>query len=101
MIVEALATGFFSGVVVSMPPVCFRILTENKAMIGTRVGMGFAIGGLGLLAGAPGGGAILGTIDPLDWTGLWLYGGVSACVAGLIYLSVRVMRSGFALNVKA
>ncbi|KAK3064498.1 hypothetical protein LTS18_006689 [Coniosporium uncinatum] len=71
MIVEALVTGFFSGVVVAMPPVCFRMLTDNKSMIGTRMGQGFAIGGLGLLAGGPGAGAILVTADPLNWKGLW------------------------------
>ncbi|KAF2799754.1 monocarboxylate permease-like protein, mch4 [Melanomma pulvis-pyrius CBS 109.77] len=101
MIVEAVVTGFFSGVVVALPPVCFRALTENKSMIGTRIGQGFAIGGFGLLAGGPGAGAVLGTTDPLDWTGLWIYGGVAACLAGLIYSFVRIMRSGFALNIKA
>lgn len=43
MIVEAVVTGFFSGVVVALSPVCFRVLTENKSMIGTRIGQGFAI----------------------------------------------------------
>jgi len=71
MVVEALVTGFFSGVVVAMPPVCFRMVTDNKFMIGTRMGQGFAIGGLGLLAGGPGAGAILVTADPLNWKGLW------------------------------
>lgn len=101
MIVEAVITGFFSGVVVALPPVCFRVLTENKSMIGTRIGQGFAISGLGLLAGGPGAGAVLGTDHPLDWKGLWVYGGVAACVAGLMYAYVRFMRSGLALNVKA
>ncbi|KAJ5634391.1 hypothetical protein N7528_002233 [Penicillium herquei] len=93
MIVEAIVTGFFSGVVVALPPVCFRMLTENKAMIGTRVGQGFAIGGFGLLIGGPSGGAILGSDD--DWTAIWVYGGVAACVAGLIMMIVRVMKAGF------
>ncbi|KAJ5727368.1 hypothetical protein N7493_005188 [Penicillium malachiteum] len=92
MIVEAIVTGFFSGVVVALPPVCFRMLTENKAMIGTRVGQGFAIGGFGLLIGGPSGGAILGSDD--DWTAIWVYGGVAACVAGLIMMVVRVMKAG-------
>ncbi|KAJ5717689.1 hypothetical protein N7488_003335 [Penicillium malachiteum] len=93
MIVEAIVTGFFSGVVVALPPVCFRMLTENKAMIGTCVGQGFAIGGFGLLIGGPSGGAILGSGD--DWTAIWVYGGVAACVAGLIMMIVRVMKAGF------
>lgn len=100
MIVEAVVTGFFSGVVVALPPVCFRMLTENKSMIGTRIGQGFAIGGLGLLLGGPSAGAILGTDDPLNWTGLWIYGGVVGCVAGLIMLCVRIMKAGFVLRVR-
>ncbi|MCJ1332389.1 hypothetical protein MMC10_009081 [Thelotrema lepadinum] len=100
MVVEAVVTGLFSGVVVALPPVCFRVLTENKSMIGTRIGQGFAIGGLGLLAGGPSAGAILGTVDPLNWSGLWVYGGVAACVAGLIVVCVRIMRSGLVLNIK-
>ena len=100
MIVEAVVTGIFSGVVVALPPVCFRMLTENKSMIGTRSGQGFAIGGLGLLIGGPTGGAILGSRDPLDWTGLWVYGGVTACASGVIFAGVRIMRSGFVLKAK-
>ncbi|KAF2690142.1 monocarboxylate permease-like protein, mch4 [Lentithecium fluviatile CBS 122367] len=101
MIVEAVVTGFFSGVVVALPPVCFRVLTENKSMIGTRMGQGFAIGGLGLLIGGPSAGAILGKVEPLNWTGLWVYGGVAGIVSGLIIVLVRIMRAGVALKVKA
>jgi len=101
MIVEAIVTGFFSGVVVALPPVCFRVLTENKSMIGTRMGQGFAFGGIGLLIGGPSAGAILGKIEPLNWTGLWAYAGVAGIVSGLIVAVVRVMRVGVALNVKA
>ncbi|PYI01587.1 monocarboxylate permease-like protein, mch4 [Aspergillus sclerotiicarbonarius CBS 121057] len=100
MIVEAIVTGFFSGVVVAMPPVCFRMLTPNPAMIGTRIGQGFAIAGLGLLIGGPTAGAVLGGRDPLDWTGLWVYGGVAGCVAAGIMLGVRVMKGGVAWRVK-
>ncbi|KAM5343576.1 hypothetical protein ACJ41O_012113 [Fusarium nematophilum] len=101
MVVEAAVTGIFSGVVVVLPPVCFRVLTEDKSMIGTRIGQGFAIAGLGLLTGGPSAGAVLGTADPLNWTGLWVYGGATACLAGFIVACVRIMRSGLALNIKA
>lgn len=100
MVVEAVVTGFFSGVIVALPPVCFAMLTENKALIGTRIGQGFAIGGLGLLIGGPSAGVILGTTDPLDWTGLWVYGGVAIAVAGFILLAVRVLKAGPGLMVK-
>ncbi|RYP48241.1 hypothetical protein DL768_005848 [Monosporascus sp. mg162] len=101
MVVEGIVTGFFSGMVIALPPVCFRVLTKNPSMIGTRMGQGFAISGLGLLLGGPSAGAVLGTGNLLNWTGVWLYGGVCGCVAGLIIVCVRIMRAGFALNIKA
>ncbi|KAF2179180.1 hypothetical protein K469DRAFT_717453 [Zopfia rhizophila CBS 207.26] len=100
IVVEAVVTGFFSGVVIALPPVCFHVLTENKSMIGTCMGQGFTISGLGLLSGGPSAGGILGTAEPLNWTGLWVIGGVMACGARLIHGCVRIMRSGTALNIK-
>ncbi|RYP07502.1 hypothetical protein DL765_009135 [Monosporascus sp. GIB2] len=101
MVIEGIVTGFFSGMVIALPPVCFRVLTKNPSMIGTRMGQGFAISGLGLLLGGPSAGAVLGTGDSLNWTGVWLYGGVCGCVAGLIIVCIRIMTAGFALNIKA
>lgn len=101
MIVISIATGFLSGVVIALPPVCFRILTEDKSVIGTRVGQGFATAGLGLLIGGPTAGAILGGNLPLQWTGLWVYGGTAGVIGGLIIFAIRVMLAGWTLKVKA
>jgi MFS family permease len=101
IVVEAVVTGFFSGVVVALTPVCFRTLTENKSMIGTRIGQGFAIAGLGLLASGPSAGAILGVVEPLNWTGLWIYGGVAACAASFVFAYVRFLRAGLVMKIKA
>ena len=60
MIVVAIMFGFFSGIFIALPPVLFFQLTKNKAVVGTRVGMGFAFLGFGVLAGGPGGGGIFG-----------------------------------------
>ena len=84
-----------------MPPVCFVALTKDKTKIGTRIGMGFGMIGFGFLIGGPGSGGILGVVDPLNWHGLWTFGGVSVCMSGLIYVGLRVVRSGYKLNVKA
>jgi MFS family permease len=100
MIVLAVLSGFFSGVLIALPPVCFAALTTNKSLIGTRIGMGFAMASVGLLIGGPGAGGILGTKEPLNWTGLWVFGGVTALVAGLMYIGLRFSRSGLKLNVK-
>ncbi|KAI4162657.1 MAG: hypothetical protein LQ342_003703 [Letrouitia transgressa] len=100
IIVVAVLTGFFSGVFIAMPPVCFVALIKDKTRIGTRMGMGFGMIAFGMLVGGPGGGAILGTQEPLQWTGLWAFGGVSAALAGVMYAGLRVTRSGFSLHVK-
>jgi hypothetical protein len=76
-------------------------LTKDKTKIGTRIGMGFGMISFGTLVGGPGGGAILGKADLLNWDGLWIFGGVTALVSGVLYSGLRVRRIGLKLNVKA
>lgn len=64
IIIIAILAGFFGGVFIGMPPVCFVALTKDKTKIGTRIGMGFGMISFGVLAGGPGGGAILGNLIP-------------------------------------
>jgi MFS family permease len=47
----AILFGFFSGVFIALPPVCFVALTADKSKIGSRIGMAFAFMGFGCLAG--------------------------------------------------
>ena len=100
IIIVAILTGFFSGVFIAMPPVCFVALTQDKKKIGTRMGMGYGMIGFGVFAGGPGAGSILGSTDPLNWHRMWIFGGVSSCVSGLLYAGLRVSKKGFKLNVK-
>lgn len=102
IIVVAILVGFFSGVFIAMPPVCFVALIKDKSRIGTRMGMGFGMVAFGLLIGGPAGGGVLDdTPGHLNWTGLWAFGGASACVAGALYARLRVLRGGFKLKAKA
>ncbi|KAK7975611.1 NAD(P)-binding protein [Apiospora arundinis] len=101
VIVVALAFGFFSGVFIALPPVLFIALTKDKSKIGSRMGLGYALAGLGTLAGGPGGGGILGTGGDPDWRSLWIYGGVCSLVGGLIFIGLRIQQAGFKLAVKA
>ncbi|KAI0809942.1 monocarboxylate permease-like protein, mch4 [Xylaria sp. FL0064] len=72
----------------------FLSVTEDKSLIGTGVKMGFAISGLGLLVGGPATGSILrATSGPLSWTCVWVYGGLAACVIGLVDGCVHIMKS--------
>lgn len=108
MIVVTLLFGFFSGIFIALPPVLFVALTEDKSKVGTRIGMGFAVIGLGVLAGGPGGGGILGTSgsgadlasENLHWNGTWTYAGVAVLVGSAIFTVVRVMKGGSRLMVR-
>ncbi|KAF2719374.1 MFS general substrate transporter [Polychaeton citri CBS 116435] len=99
IIVVAILFGFFSGIFIALPPLLFVILTPDKSKIGTRIGMGFALLGIGVLCGGPGGGGILQRngqdIHDLDWTGTWIYGAVTVLVSGLTFLLLRFLRGGF------
>lgn len=102
MIVVTLLFGFFSGVFIALPPVLFVALTKDKTKVGTRMGMGFAMIGIGVLCGGPGGGGILGTDSSnLDFNGTWIYAGVSTIGAGVVFTILRILRVGPKLNVKA
>lgn len=101
IVVVVLLFGFFSGVFIALPPVLFVAFTKDKSRIGTRIGMGFAMLGFGCLAGGPGGGSILGNnAADQNWTGLWVYGGVTSIVSGIVFLGLRIWRVGPKLMVK-
>ncbi|KAI0154466.1 MFS general substrate transporter [Xylariaceae sp. FL1272] len=99
--VLAVLLGFSSGILLAVPPVCFAFITKDRSRLGTRVGQGYAVTALGLLAGGPAGGAILGDEEVLHWHRLWYTGGATAVGAGVLYGVIRVYRAGWKLNVKA
>ncbi|KAK1598832.1 major facilitator superfamily transporter [Colletotrichum navitas] len=101
IIALAVILGFLSGAFPSLLPVCFARLTKDKSKLGTRMGMGYALSSLGYLAGGPGGGGILGRVEPLEWNGLWIYCGVSSFVAASIYTAIRFYDTGLKLRAKA
>ena len=101
IVVVTLFFGFFSGIFIALPPVLFVALTKDKSKVGTRIGMGFTMIGLGVLAGGPGGGGILGTNERnLDWNGTWIYGGVTCLVSGAIFGFLRMLKSEWKLVAK-
>lgn len=101
IVVLALLLGFFTGIFIALPPVLFVALTKDKSKIGTRIGMGFGVLGLGVLAGGPGGGGILGTNNnDLNWTGAWAYGGATAMFSGFVFIGLRIYKAGWKLKVK-
>ncbi|KAL4790351.1 major facilitator superfamily domain-containing protein [Aspergillus venezuelensis] len=101
IIVMALLSGFMSGALIGLPPVCLAMLTADKSRLGTRIGMGYAIIALGVLISGPSSGAILRSGASLDWHALWTFGGVPTCVSGLMYAAIRMAKYGPGLMVKA
>ncbi|KAF2266561.1 MFS general substrate transporter [Lojkania enalia] len=69
LIVSVILFRLFSGVFIALPPVCFASLTEDKGKLGTRIGMGNALIGFGILASGPGSGVSCSTTRAV-WTGL-------------------------------
>ncbi|KFG83639.1 Major Facilitator Superfamily protein [Metarhizium anisopliae] len=101
MIAIVVLYGFFSGVFIAIPGVCFVRLTEDKSKLGTRIGMGFAAFGFGVLAGGPGGGGILGTDrSDLHWNSVWVYGGCTMTCSGVLLIVLRFWLSRGRLALK-
>lgn len=101
MIAVTLLFGFFSGIFIALPPVLIVALTKDKTKIGTRIGMGFTMLGIGVLAGGPGGGSVLGSNPKnLHWDATWIYAGVCALGAAATFFVLRFIKSGFKLAVK-
>ena len=105
IVILTILLGFFSGVFVAIPGTCFPYLTRDKSMLGTRVGMAFSVIGFGMLIGGPGAGRVLdsstGSNKSLNFMGLWMFGGISTIVSGLLYVMVRFLLVGCNLLVRA
>ncbi|KAI1198309.1 MFS general substrate transporter [Nemania serpens] len=100
LIVLAVLEGVFSGVFVSLPTVLLASVTKDMSRFGTRIGMSCGFLAFGLLLGGPSAGSVLGTAEPLNWVGTWVYCGVTFTVSGLMYAFHRFHLSGFKLWVK-
>lgn len=95
VILDVVFYGLFSGTLVSLPPTIFVHLTKNRAVIGTRMGMGFSVFSVGLLVGTPICGAILNATG--SYTYVWVFSGVLT-VAGTAFIAAsRVAKGGFSL----
>ncbi|KAK9374343.1 major facilitator superfamily domain-containing protein [Lipomyces chichibuensis] len=97
-IVFAIFYGFFSGAFVSLPPPVLTGLCPDLRMVGTRMGMSFAISGLGLLIGTPIAGALLKT--PAQYTATALFCGGCVAAAAVLLIVVRVAKCGWKVRVK-
>ncbi|KAK9452843.1 major facilitator superfamily domain-containing protein [Dipodascopsis uninucleata] len=87
LIVFCISYGFFSGAFVSLPAPVMISITKNIDIIGTRIGMGFSITGIGLLIGTPIAGAILKT--NASYNGAIYFGGATIATAVVFTILAR------------
>lgn len=87
--------GFFSGTFVSLPATIYVHITKNRGLIGTRMGMGFAVTSFGILFGTPIDGAIL---DASSYTYVWVFGGLMTIAASVLIAVARVCKGGWGLR---
>lgn len=89
--------GFWTGTFFSIQPTIFVRLTENKALVGTRIGFAFLIMAIGLLFGPPVAGAL---VEGHGYTSAWSWaGGNQLCAAGIIAIA-RFIKGGPNLKAK-
>jgi predicted MFS family arabinose efflux permease len=91
IIVFAVLYGFFSASIVSLAPVGFVSLSPRLGVIGTRMGMGFAVMGCGLLVGPPVGGKIL---TSYGFVSLQIFTASGLIIGGLCMLFARISKAG-------
>ncbi|KAI9700969.1 MAG: hypothetical protein M1820_006614 [Bogoriella megaspora] len=97
IIVISLLYGFFSGTFVSIPPTIFVMLSPNRGIVGTRMGMGFTIVSIGLLIGTPACGWIL---DASSWKFVWTFGGLLTVTGSAVIFASRMFKSNGKLVAK-
>ena len=99
LIVFAIVYGFFSQSLVSLiGPITVEISKENSEVIGTRLGMALAVGGVGLLTGSPIAGALL---TSRGWIGQQVWAGSLIMASGACLFCVRVSKYGWRLGTRA
>ncbi|KAJ3494888.1 hypothetical protein NLG97_g3789 [Lecanicillium saksenae] len=97
VIAFAVVYGFVSAPYVSLPIPIVTSISPDKSVWATRLGMSFAIIGLGALIGSPVAGAILGGGDKQNgnWTGLIVWCGSMFSASTIILATARTMKVGF------
>lgn len=92
IIVLSALYGFWSGGFVSLPPIAIMTITKDFSKLGTRIGQAFFICAIAVLIGTPIGGALRNTTG--SYLALQLFCACSLAVCTIIYLALRIMRSG-------
>jgi MFS family permease len=92
--------GFSSGGFVSLPPVILMTLTRDIRDFGTRLGMSFAVCSVGVLIGAPIGGALISRMQG-DFLGVQLFAGSCIVTGAVTAIFLRFYKTGPTLFIRA
>lgn len=95
LIVFCILYGFFSGSFVSIPPTIIVTLSPHMGVVGTRMGMCFALGGLGLLCGTPVAGQL---IRQSGFEAALLFCGGVIALSAVCMVASRVSKTGLRLK---
>ena len=99
LIVFSVIYGFFSASLFSLiGPITVEISKETSDVIGTRLGMVLAFGGVGLLIGSPIAGALL---TSGGWIGQQAWAGSLVMACGTCLLCVRILKYGWTAKTRA
>lgn len=93
--------GFISGSIQAVVPATVAFLCPDLSKFGTRLGMTLAIGGLGLLIGAPIAGAILDSQSSAghqEYWGLLVFSGILVFVGALLQSATRILKVGWSMG---
>ncbi|VDC05947.1 unnamed protein product [Peniophora sp. CBMAI 1063] len=94
LITFAVLYGVFSGALLALAPPSLASLTSDVSRVGTRMGMAFALGGVGLLIGNPVAGALVNT-ETGNYVRAQVFNGAIVMGAAIFMGLARVAVVGF------
>jgi len=96
LIFFAVLYGFFSGTFVSLPPTIIFTISPDPKVLGTRMGMNFALGGLGVLIGTPVAGHL---VKQNGYQAAIAFCGAMVGCSGILFVCARIAKVGWKTKV--
>ena len=93
--------GITSGTVVAITPAVVAEITSDPKEVGTRIGMSYFVGGLGMLVGPPVAGRLLDMHDGSYYLGVQLFSACIMCAATMCLVMARAHKAGWHVLRKA
>ena len=101
IIVYDVLYGITSGTVVAITPAVVAEITSDPKEVGTRIGMSYFVGGLGMLVGPPVAGRLLDMHDGSYYLGVQLFSACIMCAATMCLVMARAHKAGWHVLRKA